>query len=86
MTGFANSTITFYRGSDDPFWNYLRVRMWVIEEPTWIFGDINMDGVVDAQDLAIVGKNYGSAFSLLSLGGIIAIGGIYTYKKRKQPR
>ena len=86
MTDSTDSTITFYRGSVDPFWNYIRVRIWLIKEPTWIYGDINMDGVVDAKDLAIIGQNYGKTFSALSLGGIIAIAGIYTYKKRKQPK
>jgi hypothetical protein len=74
-----------YRGKTDPYWNYLRVRIWVIEEPTWIFGDINMDGIVDAKDLAIVGKNYGMTFSLLSLGGLLGVLGVQTYKARKRP-
>jgi len=84
MTKFTNSTITLYRGSTDPYWNYVRVRIWLIEEPTWMFGDINQDGVVDAQDLLILSQNYGKTFSLLSLTGIITVAGIHTYKKRKQ--
>jgi hypothetical protein len=48
------------------------------------FGDINQDGIVDAEDLYIVSRNYGKTFSLLSLTGIIGIAGIYTYKKRKK--
>ena len=58
--------------------------MWLIKEPSWIYGDINMDGVVDAKDLYIVGRNYGKTFSLLSLTGIIAVAGIRIVKKRKQ--
>jgi len=85
-TGLTNYTIILYRGETDPYWNYVRVRIWTIKEPTWMFGDINMDGIVDAKDLAIIGKNYGKTFSALSLGGIIAIAGIYTYKKRKQKK
>jgi len=84
MIDFTYSNITFYRGSDDPYWNYLRVRIWIFLEPTWMFGDINQDGIVDAQDLYIVSQNYGKTFSLLSLTGILAITGIYTYKKRKK--
>jgi len=79
-------TITLYRGATDLYWNYVRVRIWLIKEPTWQFGDINQDGIVDAKDLAIIGKNYGKTFSALSTGGIIAIAGIYIYKKRKQPK
>jgi hypothetical protein len=85
LTALSNTTINLYRGSTDLDWNYVRVRMWMIEEPTWIFGDINMDGVVDAKDLAIVGRNYGSTFSLLSLTGILGILGVHTYKARKRP-
>jgi len=85
-TGLTNSTITLYRGLTDPYWNYVRVRMWLIKEPTWIYGDINMDGVVDAKDLYILGRNYGKSVSLLSLGGIIGIAGIRTVKKRKQSK
>ena len=83
-TGLTNSTITIYRGETDPYWNFVRVRIWVIKEPTWQFGDINQDGVVNAQDLYIVSKNYGKTFSALSLTGIIGIAGIHTYKKRKK--
>jgi len=79
----ANAT-KLYRGTDDVNWNYVRVRIWLIKEPTWIYGDINMDGVVDAKDLYILGRNYGKSVSLLSLGGIIGIAGIRTVKKRKQ--
>jgi len=85
-TSSTSNTITLYRGRTDAYWNFVRVRVWTVEEPTWQFGDINQDGVVDAKDLAIIGKNYGKTFSALSLGGIIAIAGIYTYKKRKQPK
>jgi hypothetical protein len=84
-TGLTNTTIILYRGSTDPYWNYVRVRIWLTKEPTWIYGDINMDGVVDAKDLYIVSRNYGKTFSLLSLSGIIGIAGIRTIKKRKQP-
>jgi len=83
---FTNSTITFYRGSADPYWNYVCVRIWTIKEPTWQFGDINQDGVVDAKDLYIVSRNYGKTFSALSLTGIIAIAGVHTYKKRERPK
>jgi len=85
-TSLTNSTITLYRGLTDPFWNYVRVRIWTIKEPTWIYGDINMDGVVDATDLYILGRNYGKTLSLLSLSGITAIAGIRIVKKRKQPK
>jgi hypothetical protein len=84
MTDFTDSAITFYRGSADPYWNYVRVRIWLIQEPSWMYGDINMDGVVDAKDLYILGRNYGKAFSLLSLTGIVAIAGVRAVKKRKQ--
>jgi hypothetical protein len=83
-TGLTNRTIILYRGSTDPYWNYVRVRIWIIKEPTWQFGDINQDGVVDVKDLYILSQNYGKTFSLLSLSGIIAIAGVHTYKKRKQ--
>ncbi len=43
-----------------------------------------MDGVVDAKDLYIVGRNYGQTFSLLSLGGLVAVAGVHTIKKRRQ--
>jgi len=86
MTDFANSTITFYRGSADPFWSYVRVRIWTIQEPTWQFGDIDMDGEVDLDDLFIVLINYGETFSVLSLTGIVAVAGIHIYRKRKQPK
>ena len=45
-----------------------------------------MDGIVDAKDLYILGRNYGKTFSLLSLTGIIAVAGIHTIKARKQPK
>ena len=86
MTGLTDSTVTLYRGSEDPYWNYVRVRIWLIKEPSWIYGDINMDGIVDNKDLYIVGRNYGKSLSLLSLSGIIAVAGIRTVKKRKQNR
>lgn len=83
-TGSTNKTITLYRGRTDSYWNYVRVRIWTIQEPSWIYGDINMDGVVDAKDLYILGRNYGKSISLLSFSGIVTIAGIRTYKKRKQ--
>lgn len=83
-TGSTNKTITVYRGRTDPYWNYMRVRIWIIQEPSWIYGDINMDGIVDVKDLYILSRNYGKTFSLLSLSGIIAVAGIRTVKKRKQ--
>jgi hypothetical protein len=83
-TSLTNSTITLYRGRTDPYWNHVRVRMWLIREPTWQWGDINQDGKVDIQDLYILAQNYGKTFSLLSLTGIIAIAGIHQHKKRKQ--
>ena len=81
----TNNTITLYRGSTDPYWNYVRVRIWLIQEPTWQFGDINQDGAVDAQDLWILSQNYGWPLSLLSLVGIIGILGVQTYKSRTRP-
>jgi hypothetical protein len=86
LTALTNTTISLHRGETDADWNYLRVRIWLIKEPTWIYGDINMDGIVDAKDLYIVGRNYGKTFSLLSLTGIVAIAGIRTVKKRRQPK
>jgi len=80
----TNNSITLYRGLTDPYWNYVRVRIWLIKEPSWIYGDINMDGIVDAKDLYILSRNYGKTFSLLSLTGIIAIASIHTVKKRKK--
>jgi len=85
-TGLTNYTIILHRAEPDFYWNYVRVRIWTIQEPTWQFGDINQDGVVDAQDLLILSQNYGKTFSLLSLSGIVAVAGIHTYKKRKQPK
>jgi len=85
-TALTNSTVILYREEADVYWNYVRVRIWVIKEPSWIYGDINMDGVVDVKDLYILSRNYGKTFSLLSLSGIIAIAGIHTVKKRKQPK
>jgi len=86
MTNLTNNEIVLYRGRNDPHWNYVRVRIWTIQEPTWQFGDINQDGVVDATDLFILSQNYGQTFSLLSLSGIIAVAGVYQYKKRKEPK
>lgn len=83
-TDSTPDTITLYRGTTDPHWNFVQVRVWTIEEPTWIYGDINQDGVVDARDLYILSRNYGKIFSVASLGGLAAIAGIHTYKKRKQ--
>jgi len=85
MIRLTPNTVTLYRGNSDLYWNYVRVRIWVIEEPTWQFGDINQEGVVDASDLLILSQNYGSTLSLLSLGGIIGILGVQTYKARKRP-
>jgi hypothetical protein len=84
LTALTDKTITLYRCKTDIDWNYVRVRIWLIQEPTWIYGDINMDGIVDAKDLYILGRNYGKTFSLLSLSGIVAVAGIRTVKKRKQ--
>jgi hypothetical protein len=86
MMQLTQNSIILYRGTTDPYWNYVRVRIWLIKEPTWIYGDINMDGAVDAKDLYIIGRNYGKSLSLLSLGGIIGIAGIRTVKKRKQSK
>jgi hypothetical protein len=86
QTGLTASTINVYRGRTDPDWNYVRVRIWTIREPSWIYGDINMDGIVDVKDLYIIGRNYGKTFSLLSLTGIIAVAGVRTVKKRKQSK
>jgi len=85
-TDLTDYNITLYRGRTDPYWNFVRVRAWAVEEPTWQYGDINQDGVVDAQDLYILGRNYGRTLSALSLGGILAVAGMHTYKKRKQSR
>jgi len=85
-TDLTNNTITLHRGRTDAYWNYVRVRIWVIQEPTWQYGAINMDGVVNAQDLLILSQHYGKTLSLLSLVGIIGILGIQTYKTRKDPR
>jgi len=83
ISSTANATKP-YRGTDDVNWNYVRVRIWLIKEPTWIYGDINMDGVVDGKDLYILGRNYGKSVSLLSLSGIIGIASIRQIKKRKK--
>ncbi len=85
-TESTNNTITLYRGRTDPYWNFVRVRIWTIEEPTWQYGDIDMDGDVDYDDFIVLAGNYGKTYSALSLGGIAAIAGIYVYKKRKQPK
>lgn len=84
LTSATETTITLYRGRTDAYWNYVRVRIWLVQEPTWMYGDINQDGIVDAKDLYIIGRNYGKTFSLLSIGGIAAIAGIRITKKRKQ--
>jgi hypothetical protein len=83
ISSTVNAT-KLYRGTDDVNWNYVRVRIWLIKEPTWIYGDINMDGIVDAKDLYILSQNYGKTFSLLSLTGIVAIASIHQIKKRKK--
>ena len=31
-TASAENTVTLYRGEDDPYWNYVRVRVWKIKE------------------------------------------------------
>jgi hypothetical protein len=82
----ANDTITLRLGSEHPHANYVRVRIWLIKEPTWQFGDINQDGKVDIQDLYIVSRNYGKTFSLLSFSGIIAIAGIQNIKTRRKSK
>ncbi|HKZ94524.1 MAG TPA: hypothetical protein VJ249_08105 [Candidatus Bathyarchaeia archaeon] len=46
------------------YWNFVRVRVWVIKEPTWQCSDINQDGIVDVKDLHILSKNYGKTLSL----------------------
>jgi len=86
LTDVAKYAVTLYRGKTDLYWNYVRVRIWKTQEPTWQYGDINQDGIVDVKDLYIVGRNYGKTFSLLSLSGIIAVAGIRTVKKRKQSK
>lgn len=58
MIDLTDSTITFYRGATDSYWNYIRVRIWEIKEPTWQYGDIDMDGDVDDGDLFILARNY----------------------------
>lgn len=83
-TSTTNNSITLYRGATDVYWNFVRVRVWAIQEPTWQYGDINQDGAVDAQDLYILGRNYGKTFSAVSLGGIAAVAGVHTYKRRKR--
>ncbi len=85
-TDSTNNAITLYRGRTDAYWNFVRVRIWTVKEPTWQYGDIDMDGDVDYDDFIILAGNYGKTYSALSLGGIVAIAGIYTYKKRKQPK
>ncbi len=85
-TDSTNNTISLYRGKTDFYWNYVRVRIWTIKEPTWQYGDIDMDGDVDYDDFIILAGNYGKTYSALSLGGIAAVAGIYIYKKRKQPK
>lgn len=85
-TSLTEGTIVLYRGKTDLDWNNVRVRIWTIKEPSWIYGDLNMDGVVDAKDLYILGRNYGKTFSLLSFSGMIAVASIHTYKTRKKPK
>ena len=85
-TDSTNNTITLYRGRTDLYWNYVRVRIWLIKEPTWQYGDLDMDGDVDPADFYIFSQHYGKTFSALGLGGIIATAGIYTIKKRKQQK
>jgi hypothetical protein len=84
QTDCSNNNITLYRGATDTYWNFVRVRVWAIKEPTWQYGDINQDGVVDARDLYILSQNYGKTFSAVSVGGIVAVASVHTYKKRKQ--
>ena len=31
MTSSTNNSVTLYRGESDPYWNYVRVRIWVIK-------------------------------------------------------
>jgi hypothetical protein len=31
MTSLTENTVTLYRGESDPYWNYVRVRIWVIK-------------------------------------------------------
>jgi hypothetical protein len=31
MTGSTPNTVTLYRGDSDPYWNFVRVRIWVIK-------------------------------------------------------
>ncbi len=84
LTDSTDKIVTLYRGKTDTYWNFVRVRVWTIEEPTWQYGDVNQDGVVDARDLYILSRNYGKTFSVASLGGIAVIAGACTCKKRKQ--
>jgi hypothetical protein len=85
-TALTSDTITLYRGKDDVKWDSIRVRIWVIGEPAWQFGDINRDGVVNIQDVLALGKIYGKAVSLLSVTGIIILTGFYMFKTRKQKK
>jgi len=84
LTDVAKYAVTLYRGKTDLYWNYIRVRIWTIKEPTWQYGDINQDGIVDVKDLYILSRNYGKTFSLLSLSGIMTVAGIHTIRTRKQ--
>jgi len=61
-TGLTVNTITIYRGKTDPYWNYVRIYVWIVRT-TWQLGDLNQDGIVDVNDLYILAKNYGKTFS-----------------------
>jgi hypothetical protein len=84
LTALTDKTITLYRCKTDLDWNYVHVRMWLVKEPSWIYGDVNMDGKVDIQDLYILSRNYGKTFSLLSLSGVVGIASVHTVKARKK--
>jgi hypothetical protein len=48
ITGYTADTLTLYRGTNDPYWNYVRVRIWVTKDMSWqpwqqTYGGANVD-------------------------------------------
>lgn len=46
VTGLTNHSVILYRGRTDPYWNYVRVRIWTIVEPA----KVTISDVVDFLD------------------------------------
>jgi predicted secreted protein len=58
-TDSSSDTITVYRGASDPYWNFVRVQIFMDPLGRGL-GDLNGDSKVNLQDLVILANAYGS--------------------------